>query len=59
LKKRLAHLLQELRSIGEMTNLSKISNEISESSASMIEIDEASEGQRIDNFLAKSTEGRS
>ena len=50
-------MLQELRSIGEMANLSKISNEISESSASIIEIDEASEGQRIDNFLAKTLKG--
>ena len=57
MKKRLAHLLQELRSIGEMTNLSKISNEISESSAAFIEIDEASEGQRIDNFLTKTLKG--
>ena len=40
-----------------MTNLSKISNEISESSAAFIEIDEASEGQRIDNFLTKTLKG--
>ena len=50
-------MLQELRSIGEMTNLSKISNEISESSAAFVEIDEASEGQRIDNFLTKTLKG--
>ena len=40
-----------------MTNLSKISNEISESSAAFVEIDEASEGQRIDNFLTKTLKG--
>lgn len=40
-----------------MANLSKISNEISESSAAFIEIDEASEGQRIDNFLTKTLKG--
>lgn len=40
-----------------MTNLSKISNEINESSAAFIEIDEASEGQRIDNFLTKTLKG--
>ena len=55
LKKRLAHLLQDLRSIGEMTNLSK--NQFNAASVSMVEIDEASAGQRVDNFLAKVLKG--
>lgn len=40
-----------------MTNLSKISNEISESSAAMLTIDEGSVGQRIDNYLTKTLKG--
>jgi len=57
LNKRLAHLVQELCSIGEMINLSKISNVISDASAAMITVDEGGAGQRIDNFLCKTLKG--
>ena len=40
-----------------MTNLSKDSNVISESSSAMLTIDEGSVGQRIDNFLTKTLKG--
>jgi len=48
--KRLAHFLREFRSIGEMSNISK-------ASVSTLTIDEGSEGQRIDNFLARQLKG--
>ncbi len=57
MNKRLAHLVQELCSIGEMINLSKISNVISDASAAMITVDEGGAGQRIDNFLCKTLKG--
>ncbi|HEY0267643.1 MAG TPA: S4 domain-containing protein, partial [Methyloradius sp.] len=40
-----------------MTNLSKISNVISDASAAMITVDEGGAGQRIDNFLCKTLKG--
>lgn len=40
-----------------MVNLSKTSNAISESSASLLTVDEGSVGQRIDNFLTKTLKG--
>lgn len=56
-KKRLAHLLQDRRSIGEMANLSKTRNQFNPAAVNLLTIDEASEGQRIDNFLAKTLKG--
>lgn len=55
--KRLAHLLQDFHSIGEMANLSKTSNAISDASVTQISIDEEMAGQRIDNFLARILKG--
>jgi len=40
-----------------MSNLSKISNTISEKSVSMLTVEEESAGQRIDNFLTKTIKG--
>lgn len=57
LKKRLAHLPQDGRSIGEMTNLSKTRNQFNPAAVNLLTVDEASEGQRIDNFLAKILKG--
>ena len=63
-------MLQDVRSIGEMTNLSKASKPIkgvtdvsetntapNRASVTLVTIDEGSAGQRIDNFLSKILKG--
>jgi 23S rRNA pseudouridine955/2504/2580 synthase len=57
MRERYAHSLHQVCSIGEMSKLSKVSKQINIDSVSVVIIDESSEGQRIDNFLAKTLKG--